>query len=592
MASTHNKHLGAMLQQDGVLFGVWAPFADSVSITGTFNGWEEAPLTKEDKGYWSTKIENAEAGQEYQYVIEHKGKRLVRNDPRALQLTTTDGHSVIIDPHFEWEDDTFTPPPPEQQIIYELHIGTFHRPDKSTIGTFHDAIEKLDYLANLGINMVQIMPIHSMDKDHGWGYTVDYIYAVESLYGGRHGFLKFIKAAHQRGIGVILDVVYNHLGPFQKSLALWQFDGWSENNLGGIYFYNDWRAKTPWGDTRPDFGRPEVRQYILDNVRMWLQDFRVDGLRVDSTIYMRNATGKDNNPDHDLPDGWRLLGEITTLAHKINPHAQLIAEDSSTNDFITKPQSQGGLGFSAQWAGGFPHAVRLALKSPTDEGRELDELCQQLTTSYNNNAFERVIYSDSHDTAANGGARLNEEITPGDATSIFAKKRLLLASALALTAPGIPMLLQGAEFLQGGSFTDWQQLDWQNAQQFSGIVLAHQHLIALRKNVHNNTNGLTGNSINLLHCDNANKVLGYHRWAQGGPGDDVYVIFNFSNNVLVDYSLPFPAAGTWRVRFTTAWEGYSADFTNATTTEVSINETHTAALQLEPYSVLILSQET
>src|SRR6185437_4472562 len=102
---------------------------------------------------------------------------------------------------------------------------------------------------------------------------------VESLYGGRHGFLQFVKAAHKRGIGIILDVVYNHFGP-DTGLDLWQFDGWHADDKGGIYFYTDWRAETPWGYTRPDFGRPEVRQYIWDNVRMWVHECRVDGLRV------------------------------------------------------------------------------------------------------------------------------------------------------------------------------------------------------------------------------------------------------------------------------------------------------------------------
>ena len=142
------------------------------------------------------------------------------------------------------------------------------------------------------------------------------IYAVETLYGGRYQLLEFVKAAHEKGIGVILDVVYNHFGP-DKNLDLWQFDGWNQDGKGGIYFYNDWRAKTPWAETRPDYGRPEVQQYILDNVRLWMHDCRLDGLRIDSTIFIRNAKGHANDdPDNDLTDGWRVAPEYKFTGEK------------------------------------------------------------------------------------------------------------------------------------------------------------------------------------------------------------------------------------------------------------------------------------
>ncbi len=123
--------------------------------------------------------------------------------------------------------------------------------------------------------------------DRSWGYNPAHPFAIESTYGGPAGFQRFVKAAHQKGIAVLVDVVYNHFGP--SDLSLWQFDGWSENGMGGIYFYQDWRANTPWGDTRPDYGRREVRQYIRDNALMWLEDYRCDGLRFDATAYIRNV---------------------------------------------------------------------------------------------------------------------------------------------------------------------------------------------------------------------------------------------------------------------------------------------------------------
>jgi len=251
--SKTKKDVGAILHTDHVSFRVWAPFAKSVDVTGDFNEWGRTPLQNEKDGYWVAKVKHAKAGQEYKFVIRTSdGKELYKNDPRALHVTTSAGNSVIVDTTFDWEGDNFTPAPVNQQIVYELHIGTFYRVDLSETGTFQSAAEKLDHLADLGITTIEIMPVASMSVDRSWlGYVSDYMYAVESQYGGRHAFLEFVKAAHQRGMAVILDVVYNHLDADQK-LDLWQFDGWSQDGKGGIYFYNDARGHTPWGETRLD----------------------------------------------------------------------------------------------------------------------------------------------------------------------------------------------------------------------------------------------------------------------------------------------------------------------------------------------------
>ncbi|MDQ3123494.1 MAG: alpha-amylase family glycosyl hydrolase [bacterium] len=504
-------------------------------------------------------------------------------------MTTTAGNSVITDSSFDWEGDDFSPPPFHQTVIYELHIGTFFRPDLAVQGTFANAIEKLEYLQKLGINMIEIMPINSMPHDRGWGYAPNYIYAVESLYGGRQLFMEFVKAAHMLGIGVTLDVVYNHFGP-GEGLDLWQFDGWNQDNKGGIYFYNDWRSETPWGQTRPDYGRREVQQYILDNVKMWLHDCHVDGLRLDSTIFLRNVAGHNNDPANDIPEGWWLMQNINRLSHKLKPGSLMIAEDSSGNDFITKPVEQDGAGFSAQWEVAFPSVLRQTLNAVNDQDRNLIALCDMLSRKYNGDAFQRVIYSDSHDTDANGSQRLNEEVSPGQAADVFARKRSLIAAAVVLTSPGIPMLFQGQEFMQDGYFNDWQALEWERAEKFSGIVAAHADLIALRKNAHGNSAGLSGHSFNVLHLNDANKVLAYHRWDKGGAGDDVIIVINFSNQSLEGYSLVFPHDGSWHVRFNSSWQGYSADFKQLGKTDTEASN-GTGMIDLAPYSVQILSQE-
>lgn len=584
----HTKHtLGSHVTDEGVQFCVWAPFAQSVTaLVGEPFNWTEVPLASED-GTWCGLAEDALPGQSYKYrIVTQDGTTLEKNDPRARQLTSSDeGVSVIIDPHYDWEDVTQPVIEKEQQILYELHIGTFNRPDAATVGTFSTAIEKLDYLQTLGVTTIELMPVTSMAMSNGWGYAPNYLFSVENSYGGRRGLLDFVKEAHRRGMAVILDVVYNH---FYPETDLWQYDGWSENERGGIYFYNDERGDTPWGG-RPDYGRPEVRDFILDNVTMWLNEYMIDGLRVDSTIYMRNTRGPEGDKSTDIADAWSLLQEMTTLAHKVNPRSLMVAEDSSVNDFMTKPVTEGGAGFDAQWGLSFPHTVRSTLG--LEKAEYGNTLANELAHNYNNDAFQKVIFSDSHDTAANGSVRINEAATPGNAGSVFARQFGLLANAIMLTAPGIPMLLQGGEFMQEGNFNDWQMLEWDRTTKFAGIVLAHQHLVNLRKNLYGNTAGLTGENISVFHEDMSNHVIGYHRWDKGGVLDDVIVIINASDTRFKDYKLYVPLPGTWHVRFNSSWKGYSPDFNETSISAVTTNKDCELTIELADYNVLILAQD-
>jgi len=584
-SSTHT--LGSRATEKGVDFCVWAPFAKSVTtLVGEPYNWTEFPLTA-DSGYWCGTALGVEAGQSYKYRIQTKdGQTLEKNDPRARQLTASEeGLSVVIDPRYDWGNAVQPQLKKEEHILYELHVGTFNRPDAATSGTFYTAIEKLEYLQSLGITTIELMPVTSIATSNGWGYSPNYLFSVENAYGGRRGLLDFVKACHVRGIAVILDIVYNH---FSTQTDLWQYDGWSENNRGGIYFYNDERGDTPWGG-RPDYGREEVRQFILDNVTMWLNEYKIDGLRIDSTIYMRNTKGPEGDASTEITEAWSLLRAITTLAHKINPHALMVAEDSSANDAITQSIEAGGAGFDAQWGLSFPHTVRNALN--LEQAEFSNTLASELVHTYNGDAFQKVIFSDSHDTAANGSVRLGEAASPGNSGSLSARQFGLLANAVMLTAPGIPMLLQGGEFMQEGSFNDWQMLEWDRTAQFAGIVMAHQHIVNLRKNLYHNTAGLTGSGINVFHENISSNVIAYHRWLHGGPHDDVIVIVNASAQHFKNYKLYVPVPGTWHVRFNSSWNGYSPDFHETNISTVTTDENCELSLELADYNVLILAQD-
>ena len=589
--------MGPIAHERGATFRVWAPNARAVYVIGEFNDWREnaGPLVHEADGYWSTDVAGARPGQEYKYIVVNGEQRLHRLDPYSRQVTSSVGNSLIHDPDFDWgEAADFRCPPWNELIIYEMHIGTFNPTSEDRVGTFQRAVRKLSYLRALGVNAVEIMPPMEFPGGRSWGYNPALPFAVETDYGGMLGFKQFVKAAHGHGIAVILDVVYNHLGP--GDLDLWRFDGWWEGDGGGIYFYNDRRNETPWGHTRPDYGRPEVRQMLRDNALMWLHEYKVDGLRWDATAHIRNIYGNDNEPANDLPDGWSLMQWINEEVREQEPNNLTIAEDLRNNEWIVKDTGAGGAGFGAQWDANFVHPLRAAIFSADDAFRDLDAVRRALTYVYDGDPFKRVVYTESHDEVANGKARVPEEIWPGNSQNWFARKRSTLGAVLVFTAPGIPMIFQGQEFLEGKWFTDTEPLDWENVNEEQGIVYLYRDLMHLRRNLRATTRGLTGRHINVYHMNPKGKVLAFHRWYEGGPGDSTVVVVNMANRTLTDYVIGFPAAGQWSLRFDSHAAAYSPDYEGQVSGDVAAEPGEYDGLpahgkvNLAPYSGVIYSQ--
>ena len=216
---------------------------------------------------------------------------------------------------------------------------------------------------------------------------------------------------------------------------------------------------------------------------------------------------------------------------------------------------------------------------------------------YNGDAFERVIYSESHDEVSNGKARVPEDIWPGNAGSWFSRKRSTLAAALVFTAPGIPMIFQGQEFLEDGWFQDGKMLDWNKELKYGGVLNVYRDLIHLRRNWFDNTRGLRSQFINVFHVNNRDKLIAFHRWGDGGPRDDVIVIANFANRAYDRYQIGLPGGGVWRVRFNSDWAGYSADFGNHPSYDVTAyagskdNLDYNGCVSIGQYTAVILSQD-
>lgn len=602
-ASTRSPDVfGAIAYDGGTTFRVWAPNAPGVNVGGSFNAWSTTahPLSPEGNGSWSADVPGVKPRDEYKFFLG--GGVGWRLDPCAKAVTSSVGNAQVYDPSFPWKN-AFTMPPWNELVVYELHVGTFPDHPQAAPDLLDAVIADLDYLVSLGVNAIELLPQGEFPGSVSWGYNPSLIDAVEHLYGGPDALKRLVDAAHGKGIAVILDVVYNHLGP--TDLPVWQFDGWFQtyngDAMGGIYFYNDWRADTPWGHkNRPDYGRPEVRKYLRDSALQWLEEFRFDGLRFDSTIFIRNAHGNDADPPDDPANlggwGWNLLRWINDEVDARQPWKITIAEDLQNNPWLTRPTSEGGAGFDAQWDAGFHHPLRDVLVQVDDASRDMNAVRGVIEHRYNR-PFDRVVYTESHDevAASNGKRRLPDDIAPGAADGWFARKRSTLGAAVALTAPGIPMLCQGQEILEWRPFGE--PIDWDNYDRFRGIWQLYADLAHLRRNWFDTTRGLRGPNLNVFHVNDADKVVAFHRWDAGGPRDDVVVVLNFADRTFPSYALGFPRGGFWRVRFNSDWNGYSADYGNTPgydtlATGPGLHGLPSQAnVGLGPYTALILSQD-
>ncbi len=592
--------MGAIPHDDGTTFRVWAPHAASVGVVGTFNDWDAQrhPLVRDDDGRaetWSIDAAEAHPGDEYRYVIHGPSGELNRIDPRARRLTNSVGNGVVYPPDaFDWGDAEFHEPPWNDLVVYELHVGTFNPGMHGRPGTLDGVRRRLPYLRELGIGAIQLMPPFEFAGDRSWGYNPAYPYAVESTYGSPDDLKQLVRDAHETGIAVFLDVVYNHLGP--SDLDLWQFDGWSEQGKGGIYFYEDARSTTPWGDTRPDFGRSEVRAFLRDSAFQWLDEFRVDGLRWDATAWISSVFGGGRRAQDRIDDGWSFMADTNAEIAARFPGRLTIAEDLRADPAVTSSSRKGGAGFGAQWDGAFIHFVRAALIASDDADRDVGAVAAVIAPDPAN-AFKRVIYTESHDDDANGSSRVPEEIWPGYANSWASKKRATLGSAIVLTSPGIPMLFQGQELVEGSWFNGEDGLDWTLRHRHAGLLRLHRDLIALRRNTADVSRGLRGENVRVHHVNRDAKVLAWHRWLRGGPRDDVVVLANFSAQPYEDYLVGVPRAGRWRVRFNSDWDGYDPEFETVDSRDADSRPERQDGMEqriavgLGPYSVVIVSQD-
>ncbi|MGC4118763.1 MAG: alpha-amylase family glycosyl hydrolase [Myxococcales bacterium] len=309
----------------------------------------------------------------------------------------------MVDPSaYAWKHE-FTRPRREELVVYEMHVAGYAGKDDVGAGTFEAVTARLDHLADLGVNAIELMPVNHFPS-RGWGYNPQGYFAPNPLYGTPDELRRLVDEAHGRGIAVLLDVVYNHYDSWPGA-PLYCFDGECPGSAG-LYFFpaGDW-AQTPWGP-RPNYASPEVARFILDSVTLCLGEYRVDGFRWDSTSNIRA-----NDGNGDAPGGKALLQQATALTRAFG--ALSIAEDLKGWDYLTRPADQDGFGFDTQWDA-FNYRINDQLVAANDAARDVDVVANALRGTYNGDPFQRVIYTDNHDVDGNGSVRLPQKIDPKD----------------------------------------------------------------------------------------------------------------------------------------------------------------------------------
>ena len=578
--------LGATVTGSGVLFRVWAPNATGAWVEGDFAA-QEAAMQTEPGGIFGALVPDAHAGTTYHFALQTSQGRIQRLDPYCRQVLADGSGCTVIDPRaYAWKSGAFTRPAREASVVYEMHVPSFSVAPNATQGTFAQAATRLPDLADLGVNVIEILP--SMDfggASTGWGYNPQLYMTPKPGLGTSDDLRAFVDTAHALGIAVWLDTVINHCDGW-KQAPLACFDGACPSGSNGIYFFppGPW-ATTPWGP-RPSYPDPEVAGMLLAAARTWIDEFHGDGFRWDS---VSNVRGNDGNGT--TPGGKPLLVALNDVAHAAG--AMSVAEDLKGLATITQTSSMGGFGFDAQWDG-FGYEVTGVLTNPSDAARDLGAVQGALTAAYNGDPFARLIYLESHDTVGNGGARIPTQIDPANPTSYFARKRSILGAALLLTTPGVPMFFMGEDWLATAPFgAPPAPLAGPTALGVE-VRAFFKDMIALRRNVAGNTDGLVGAGIEILHRDDTGKVIAYRR--HGASGKDVIVVMNFKSTAAAGYKIGVPAAGPWQIRLDSDSKAYGQDFGGGTSGAITATagtwdgKPFTLALDLAAYGAVVLSE--
>jgi len=572
--------MGANLTGNGATFRVWAPNATAVHVIGDFTtatADDSNLLNSIGNGHWAGYIDDVQDREQYMFYVYGTGSQGLKRDPYARELASPfPGKCIIRDPYFPWHNTGYKTPRFEDFVIYQLHTGVFYIPRFPTKGTFLDVASKIPYLKDLGITIIQLMPVQEYGTQFSQGYNnLDFfspetefavdanalpayldavnqllsdkhlsLYTIEDITGEMNQLKAFIDLCHIYGIGVVIDQVYNHAGGGWDDACFKFFDRQPETtDANSLYFIPGDFV----GGLIFDFSKPEVRNFLIDNAKFFLYEYRVDGFRYDevSTIDHRGS-----------PNGWAFCQDLTSTLKFIDPTKFHHAEYWNVQN-LTVENPPGGIGFSTTIGDSLRYAIRDLISNasiPGDGPLNMDSLASGLWQTNFASPFQLVQGPENQDRVhVQQEMRMAKLSDPSNARSWYATSRSRVSTGLLFTAPCIPMLFMGQEFLEDKQWSEdfsywpnqfiyWDGLNQQ--KQMSDFLRYNRDLIALRWQYP----ALRGSGFSVTHIDNANRVLVFQRWIPG-VGGDVMVVVHLGNSDFYGYRIGFPSRGTWKEVF-------------------------------------------
>ena len=575
--------MGGNLVGGGATFRVWAPRARRVHVTGDFNGGarDDASLLlkNEATGHWTGFVPGAKDGDRYKFHVVGEGSEGPKRDPYARELTNEwpDPHCILRSPaSFPFQDSGWRAPEFRDLVVYQFHVGTWYGPDRERrVAKFLDVLDRLEYLAALGVNAIEPLPIVEYSTPRSMGYNGSDIYSPEMdyiVYGteldrylplvnrllerkgkspltldvlsiGTNQLKALIDICHHHGIAVILDVVYNHASGDVRGQpeSIYFFDrapGTSSND--SLYF-------TDQDHTGPVFAfwNEGVRQFLIDNARFFAGEYHVDGFRYDQvTVIDKQNAGS----------GWLFCQHLSSSLEAQAPSAINIAEYWGPEPAVVRRREDGGAGFHANWHDGLRRAIRDAIRQASaGQGARVDwqPVVDQLRAPGFPDAWRAVQCIESHDEVYRArGERIPAlAVGGGNTRTWYATSRARVATGLLLTAPGIPMLFMGQEIYEDKRWADdtkhhadllihWDGLS--SDKTMIDFLRFTRELIWLRRR----HPALRGEGIRAISMENGPRVLVIQRWVEG-VGRDVVVVASLNESTLYGYRIPLPQPGRW-----------------------------------------------
>jgi len=546
-------HIKSVDNVKGCLFSVWAPGVQRVSIIGDFNDWDGLRHPMRNRGHsgvWELFIPDLKTGDAYKFEIySQEGKLFNKTDPYARQMAIRpDTTSVICSSrqHFTWQDQDWIDQRQENQwlhspmSIYEVHLGSWRRDSNGDFLNYREIAHQLvAYIKELGYTHIELLPMMEHPLDESWGYQVSGYFAPSSRFGTPNDFRYFIDYCHQNGIGIILDWVPAHFPKDEFALA--QFNG------EALYEHPDPKRgeHQDWGTLIFDYGRNEVRNFLIANALYWIEDYHIDGLRVDAVAsmlyldYSRDEGGWEPNQygGRENLEALAFLKRANEIIHDRYPGVMTIAEESTAWPMVSRPTYMGGLGFSMKWNMGWMHDTLAYFQNdPVHRKYHHDNLTFSQLYAWT----ENFVLPFSHDEVVHMKNSMLGKM-PGDDWQKFANLRLLYTYQFA--HPGKKLNFMGNEFGQWEEWNekdslDWELLDFPNHQGIKQLVTDLNHLYLSSPALHHHDFEYDG--FQWIDCvDNEQSIVSFIRH---GLGNSLVCIFNFTPVIRKGYRIGVPAA--------------------------------------------------